>query len=546
MSGEEPHLPEPWAVVDAYESTLGVAERRAGAWYTPRTLADALTRWAATFLPLDPAPRCLDPACGAGAFLLASAEMLAERGLDPITIVERHLIGVDIDADALRNARAALVLWARGRGAPRDPTPVLVHGDALTSPLMDDIEADLILGNPPFQSQLSTDTMIDQRRRRMLERRFGLAGAYTDTASWFLAAAVRWLGDGGVACLLQPQSIIGARDAGALRSLLVDRDLLAGLWWDDHQWFEAAVRVCAPIVRRTANAHQVRRSIGVPVVEGVAFDARDASSFATMVADMVGIPHVGADVLFPNGPSAGIERIGDRAKVTAGFRDEYYGLIAALVSDTDGAPTDPAPLVTVGHVDPAVIRWADHPVRLAKATRQAPVVDCGRLHGRVAHWVESRRVPKLVVASQGRVIEAAADPDGLYVPLTPLISVEPTDSADLWKLLAVVLAPPIAAASVAARVGTGLGEGSVRLRAVDLAAIPLPSHDGPWSLAAAILAGVDDRAASRVELVDEVGRLMCAAYGMTDVDAAPVLAWWSDRQPRRRHVGPIHPDDEVL
>lgn len=524
-------------MVDAYESTLSAAERSAGAWYTPRPLADAMTQWAASFLPDERDPHCLDPACGAGAFLLAAADMLAARGLDPITVVERHLIGVDIDADGLRHARAALVAWARERGAQRDPTPVLIHGDALTSPLLDNVNVDLIVGNPPFQSQLSADTMIDAQRRQVLEQRFGPGGAYTDTASWFLAASVGWLRDGGVACLLQPQSILAARDTGALRSLLVERDLLAGLWWDDHQWFDAAVRVCALVVRNTVNARHIRRSIGVPVVEGEPFAARDASAFAAMVADMVGVPHVGTEVLFPGGPGGGVERIGDRAKVTAGFRDEYYGLIDALISSGDDEPTDPAPLVTVGHVDPAVIRWSDHPVRLAKATRRAPMVDCGRLQGRLAHWVESRRVPKILVASQGRVIEAAADPDGVYIPLTPLISVEPADSEDLWRLLAVLLAPPIAAASVAARVGTGLGDGSVRLRAVDLAAIPLPSHDGPWSLAAAILAGTDGRTANRGELLDEVGRLMCAAYGMNDEEAASVLVWWSDRQPRRRDAG---------
>ena len=44
----------------------------------------------------------------------------------------------------------------------------------------------------------------------------------------------------------------------------------------------------------------------------------------------------------------------------------------------------------------------------------------------VARWARKRQVPKVLVATQTRVLEAVADLDGQMVPVTPTVSVEPT------------------------------------------------------------------------------------------------------------------------
>lgn len=538
-----------WSFGAKFEASLGAEDREKGVWFTPRVLAEALTRWAAGFLAPEGHPTCLDPACGGGAFLLSAAELLRERGVAPLDVVEHHLVGIDIDERALAVTRAALVAWARNAGARRDPVPVLVHGDALLSPLAESISVDLVVGNPPFQSQLASATALDVARRRSLHAQHGRAAAYTDTAWWFLLACSGWLREGGVGCLLQPQSILGSRDAGPVRRALVERDLLAGLWWDDSRWFDASVQVCAPVVRVAANKGVVRRATGIPVVDHGTVRRGNGDSFSPLVASLLGVPSVdigpGATPHSPNRST-----VGELARVTAGFRDEYYGLVGAIV-DSERGPTagsaEPglparggtgAPLITVGHVDPAVVRWATRPVRIAKATRLAPRVDPAKLDARLARWVAARQRPKLLVASQGRVVEAAADPEGDMVPLTPLISVEPDDNTDIWRLLAVLLAPPVSAHLATERVGTGLGVGSIRLSASDVAGVPLPRPGDAWLAAAGLLAGVSRGAGvgdqERHDCLDEVGRLMCVAYELDATATRDVVEWWRSRQPRPR------------
>ncbi|MBK1697187.1 Eco57I restriction-modification methylase domain-containing protein [Rhodovibrio salinarum] len=120
------------------------ARQQAGAYYTPPALIDLLLDQAG----VGPATRALiDPACGAGAFLLAAAERMP---------VER-LYGIDIDPLAVACTRVALALKCQQSGvAPPDLTQRIVCADAL---LDDDAWArltpaggfDAIVGNPPWE-----------------------------------------------------------------------------------------------------------------------------------------------------------------------------------------------------------------------------------------------------------------------------------------------------------------------------------------------------------------------------------------------------------
>ena len=66
----------------------------------------------------------------------------------------------------------------------------------------------------------------------------------------------------------------------------------------------------------------------------------------------------------------------------------------------------------------------------------------------VRTWFEALLRPKVVVATQTKVLEAAADVRGEVVPSVPVISVVPHDERRLWHLLAVLLAPPVSAWSI--------------------------------------------------------------------------------------------------
>ncbi|WP_371224220.1 HsdM family class I SAM-dependent methyltransferase [Roseovarius sp. 2305UL8-3] len=163
-------------------------QRREGGYYTPRSIADLLVRASFRALERQEASheaRVLDPAAGAGVFLLtAFRELAAARwrieGQRPDTaalrsILDDQLVGFDINEAALRFA--ALGLYLMSIELDPNPRPVdklrfknlrgtvlhliwseeEVEGAALGSlgPLVSDAHIgryDLVLGNPPWAS----------------------------------------------------------------------------------------------------------------------------------------------------------------------------------------------------------------------------------------------------------------------------------------------------------------------------------------------------------------------------------------------------------
>src|SRR5699024_3830919 len=168
------------------------------------------------------------------------------------------------------------------------------------------------------------------------------------------------LARGGRACLVQPLSLLGSRDAAAIRSHLTRTARLRGLWVANAPVFDAAVEVCAPIFERTERTERSERSdrTHVKLFGGrtvtpsrerreprEATDARDGS-WSALALPALGVPT-------PRYRSDG--RLGDLVRAVAGFRDEYYGLIDHVIeAPTEHDPTDlawpdeHAPLITVG------------------------------------------------------------------------------------------------------------------------------------------------------------------------------------------------------
>src|SRR5204863_4777011 len=111
------------------------------------------------------------------------------------------------------------------------------------------------------------------------------------TAFLFVLAALGLVRDGGVVALIQPQSIAAARDAAGIRAEVQRRAAIGGLWTCDEPLFEAAVRVCAPVLTKGARARRpVRRWRGRdftearPVRVGTTWGAALASDSVPVVA----------------------------------------------------------------------------------------------------------------------------------------------------------------------------------------------------------------------------------------------------------------------
>jgi hypothetical protein len=90
---------------------------------------------------------------------------------------------------------------------------------------------------------------------------------------------------------------------------------------------------------------------------------------------------------------------------------------------------------------------------------------------------------------------------------------------ELFRVAAVLLAPPVSAWATATYAGVALTADAIKLSARQVLEIPLPTNDAAWARAAAAIAAGD---------VLEAGRLMTSAYGCD----GEVTQWWANRWQR--------------
>jgi hypothetical protein len=540
----------------------GHHRRRRGAFYTPTDVARGLVEQVVTRLDVhdhDGAPgeivRVCDPALGGGVFLLAAADALLARGSGAADVVERCLWGSDVDPVAVAVTEASLILWARAHGVDvanlnvvcADP---LLEG-ASTWPDAPPSGFDAVVGNPPFLNQLDSGTSRAAEVTSKLRDRWGPAVfRYTDTAAIFLLAATGLVRPGGIVAMIVPVPVLVTGDADRLRAALLDRAAPVHLWIAHEDVFSIGVRVCAPVLRvrrpevstvavdrpRSAGPAEsvvLTRSTGrrfEPIdPRDVDLDAlRAAGTWGALVADVFGVPS-GATT----SSSAAPGRLGDFCRATAGFRDQYYGLRPYVTESGDGVGRR-AKLVTSGLVDPARLAWGERTCRFDGRAWVAPEVDLDRLgegDPSLGAWAAARLVPKVVVATQTRVLEAAVDVEGDWFPSVPTIALV-ADRDRLWEAAAVVLAPPTTAWAMNRHIGAALSADALKVSAKQLLDAPLPADDDEWAIAVGHL-----RAAS-VATQEERWREELHQFGaaMTRAYAAPrdVLSWWIDRLPRWR------------
>jgi hypothetical protein len=442
--------------------------KRRGAWYTPPELVDLVVDGILTGFDGDPDRPVVvvDPACGDGRFLQAIGDRLHADGY------RTELVGVDIDGDAIESISDARIRR--------------IHADALTHE-WGSFSADLVVGNPPFLSQMATATT-----RGGASRHGG--GPYAGTAAEFLALAVRLARpDGGRVGLVLPQSVLGARDATQIRERVLDAADLTWSWWSASQrHFDAGVNVCAIGFRRPSTG------------------PANGSVWSDVVTGRLGVPTLGSLAV------AGT--LGDRADLNANFRDEYYALVPAVSDDAAGPP-----LITSGLIDPGICHWGHRRVRFAKRDFDRPRVDLDLLTGRFPAWAARKLVPKVLVANQTRIVEAVADPEGAWLPGVPVTTVTPACSTDVWDIAAVLTSPIATITAWQHGAGTGLSTTTVRVGPTTLAATPWPR--GPLDEATAAL---------RAGAPEDCARHTATAYGLGDSDVAALVNWWTKRFPAAR------------
>ena len=465
----------PGVVPAVADALLDRAERRRlGAFATPAGVAAELVDRALSATAVAD-PMVCDPACGGGALLLAAA---AARG------GTAGLSGLDVDPVAAAAAAAALCLQEGG------PAGAEIGCDDALGPSRWPGPPDVVVGNPPFRSPLRGGAPSDPR-----------LGPYADVAAAFVLRALDEVDDRGVVALLLPVSFLAARDAAPARRRALEAAELVDVWRPAARFAGALVDVCAVVLRRAGKGRA------------------GGGSWAPLVADVPAVAPLTGDAL------------GVRFAVAADFRAQYYAVAPHVVDGPGDADDADFPrLVTAGLVDPASCAWGRRPARHGRRRWVAPRVSLVGLatdgHG---PWARRRLVPKVVVASQTRVVEAAVDEAGTWLPSVPLVSVSgPADR--LWHAAAALLSPVTTAGVLRRGAGAALAADHLKLGAPQVRDLPLPPDGPDWDEAAAAVrtaTRAPEPTARRAALV-HAAVASCAAYG---VAGDGLVDWWAARLP---------------
>ena len=194
------------AISAIYERFLKGSDKRQGAFYTPRFLAEVVLDMALTTTPSLLDRRYLDPACGSGIFLVGLFNRMAEewkqanpearndrRARELRKILCSNLCGVDINPTACRITAFSLYLAYLDQLSPRDiqelgrrdtsyqgsstlrkrPGGGEIEGNIWCGDFFGEgteypIDADVVIGNPPWGStaarRYACRQMVRQRR----------------------------------------------------------------------------------------------------------------------------------------------------------------------------------------------------------------------------------------------------------------------------------------------------------------------------------------------------------------------------------------------
>lgn len=202
-------------------------KRHTGQFFTPVGLAESLlirAGWTAGTHTL------LDPACGAGAFLLAavrpfSFSVRSER----LSLVERRIFAIEKDPYMAVLARLTLAAWIL-EGRPDGVTAGdlwstlrrnVVNGDALLDGIWPGRTFDFVAGNPPFvgvRRGLLPPSLVTRLREH-----YNTARGQFDLYALFVENASMRLAPGGRIAFVMPRPFLTNTTAEPLRRLLSDR-----------------------------------------------------------------------------------------------------------------------------------------------------------------------------------------------------------------------------------------------------------------------------------------------------------------------------------
>lgn len=219
-----------------YCATNRQGRKRRGVFYTPEPVTRYVARRTLEIAALRPDSvpcfRIFDPACGAGAFLLAAWRavypQLARKGkAADVLRMARRIMGVDLDLEAVIAARRALWLWL-GTRPVRPELELLADvlagsvrcANALVEPNEQSAQYDVVLGNPPYRRELGAKQLFDAVAATDLVR---YRDPRMDLWHYFVHRGLQRLRDGGALGFVVGAYWTSARGAARLSAALREK-----------------------------------------------------------------------------------------------------------------------------------------------------------------------------------------------------------------------------------------------------------------------------------------------------------------------------------
>lgn len=514
----------------------GLSRRRRkldGVFYTPgpiveRLVADSLGRALAAGRP-GATVRVVDPACGAGAFLLAAARALLRGQEERATPAERlrllqtSIFGVDLDPEAVALTRAGLAALA-GDAVPEDMSGNIKVGNAL---LAADAPAELgapfvwaeqfpaalasggfqvVLGNPPYVDAEAM-TRHHPALRRYCSGRYAAARGNWDLFCVFIELGLELCARGGWCAMVVPNKLASADYAAAARRLLTEEARLVAVHdLSAAPVFAAEVYPLAFVARRGPAA-----PTGV-TVSRVGADGEERER-VEMSAETCPLGQERWPI-FGRGGGDRIARmraagrpLGELAEVWGAATVAEAYAIAGLIEEGEVGLR----VVNSGTIDRCAHLWGQVPLRYLGRSFLRPVIAAPeRLPPR---RLQQARTPKLIVASMTRALEAVIDARGeLLAAKSTTICWWPFD---LRVLAAILHSRAIDDYYQRVYGGDTLARGYLRVGPSQLRALPIPDPAG-WDAAtvAQIGALVDRWSAGEATVAPELDALVEALYGL--------------------------------
>jgi len=220
---------------EAFETILGPALRGGeGQFFTPRNLA----RLAVEIVNPKPSEAIIDPACGAGGFLIESYRHLSnlngKNTQNPIS--EGILVGIDKDRFLAKVAEAQLRLY--GSDSKTFCENSLLSPEKWTEETRKQISLgsfDVVITNPPFGSKIPVEgeQILSQYQlaREWKAKKIGDRIEYVVTRDLksseapqilFIERCLDLLKDGGRMAIVLPEGILGNSNTGFIRKFIKD------------------------------------------------------------------------------------------------------------------------------------------------------------------------------------------------------------------------------------------------------------------------------------------------------------------------------------